>query len=124
MSRPCLILLYIFFPQMFQATMLIFDPGETIEQRIESILVKMSQDVTDDERAVLQNMLEQVLEKNKVSQAQSFSDLRSKYGAKKKSEPEDVINVDESPEAKQSKPKRNIPNVKTNTKNTTQTKPT
>ena len=124
MSKPCLILLYIFFPQMSQATKLILDPGETIEQRIESILAIMSQDVTADDRAVLQNMLEQALEKKKVSQAQSFSDLLSKYGAKKKSEQEDVINVDESPEAKQSKPKKNKPSEKPTDRNTTQTKPT
>ena len=107
---------------MSQATKLILDPGETIEQRIESILAIMSQDVTDDVRAVLQNMMEQALEKKTVSQAQSFSDLRSKYGAKKKSE--DVITVDESPEVKQSKPKKNKPTEKPTDKNTTQTKPT
>ena len=114
MSQPCLILLYIFFPQMSQATKLILDPGETIEQRIESILAIMSQDVTDDDRAVLQNMMEQALEKRTVSQAQSFSDLRSKYGAKKKSE--DVITVDESPEVKQSKPKKINPQKNPQTK--------
>ena len=109
---------------MSQATKLILDPVETIEQRIELILAIMSQDVTADNRAVLQNMLEQALEKKKVSQAQSFSNLLSKYKAKKKSEQEDVINVDESPEAKQSKPKKSKPNEKPTDKNTTQTKPT
>ena len=109
---------------MSQATKFILDPGETIEQRIELILAIMSQDLTADDRAVLQTMLVQALVKKKVSQAQSLSDLRSKYAAKKKSDQEDVINVDESPEAKQSKPKKDKPNEKPTDKNTTQTKPT
>ena len=65
MSKPCLILLYILFPQMSQTTKLIVDRGEMIKQRIESILTIMSQDVTDDDRAVLRNMLEQVLKKRR-----------------------------------------------------------
>ena len=69
-----------------------------------------------DDRAVLQNMLEQALEKEKVSQAQYFSKLRSKYGAMKKSEQEDVINVEESPEAKQRKPKKKKPTKNPQTK--------
>ena len=76
----------------------------------------MSQDIKDDYRAVLQSMLEQALEKKKVCQAQSFSDLRSKYGAKKKSE--DVITMDESPDLKQSKPKKNKPTEKPTEKKT------
>ena len=91
MSKPCLILLYILFLQMSQTTKLI------LEQRIEVILAIMSQDVM---ATTEQNMLEQALEKEKVSQAQSFSDLRTK----KKSE--DVITVDESPDVKQGKPKK------------------
>ena len=107
---------------MLQTTKLILDPWEMTEQQIESILAIMSQDVRDDDRAVLQNMLEQALEKKKVCQAQSFSDLRSKYGAKKKSEED--ITVDESPDVKQRKPKKNISTEKPTDKNTTQTKPT
>ena len=70
-------------PQMSQVTKLVLDPGETIEERIESVLAIMSEDVSVDDRLVLQHMLEQALEMKKKSECQTLADLRKKYGSKK-----------------------------------------
>ena len=79
------------------------DPGETVEQRIDSILAIMSEKVSDEDRSVLQRMLEQALDMKKTqeSRPQTFADLRSKYVATQKNE--EIINIEDSPEPKKTK---------------------
>ena len=84
---------------MAQVTKLVLDPDKTIEERIESVLAIMSEDVSDDDRLVLQHMLEQALEMKKKSECQTLADLRKKYASKKKLE--EVIS---SPDVKNKKP--------------------
>ena len=91
-------------PQMSQVTNLVLDPGETIEHRIESIPAIMSQDMSNDDRQVLQQMLEQALEMKKKSECQTLADLRKTYTSKKKVEEEVISVVDDSPDVKKKKP--------------------
>ena len=78
---------------------LVLDPGETVEQRIESILAIMAEDVSEDDRMVLQCLLEQALEMKKKRECQT---LKKKYASRKKKE--DITNVDDSGEDKKKNP--------------------
>ena len=63
----------------------------------------MSEDVSDNDRLVLQHMLEQALEMKKKSECQTLADLRKKYASNKKLE-EVISVVDDSPDVKKKKP--------------------
>ena len=102
-SRPYIIITYYISTQMSAIPdKLVLDPGETVEQRIESILAIMSEEVSEEDRMVLQLLLEQALEMKKKKECQTLSQLKKKYASRKKKE--DIINVDDSGEDKKKNP--------------------
>ena len=102
-SRPYIIITYYISTQMSAILdKLVLDPGETVEARIESILAIMSEEVSEDDRTVLQLLLEQALEMKKKKECQTLSQLKKKYASRKKKE--DIINVDDSGEDKKNNP--------------------
>ena len=101
-SRPYIIITYISTQMSAIPDKLVLDPGETVEQRIESILAIMAEDVSEDDRMVLQCLLEQALEMKKKKECQTLSQLKKKYASRKKKE--DIINVDDSGEDKKKNP--------------------
>ena len=102
-SRPYIIITYYISTQMSAIPdKLVLDPGETVEARIESILAIMSEEVSEDDRMVLQLLLEQALEMKKKKECQTLSQLKKKYASRKKKE--DIINVDDSGEDKKNNP--------------------
>ena len=102
-SRPYIIITYYISTQMSAIPdKLVLDPGETVEARIESILAIMSEEVSEDDRTVLQLLLEQALEMKKKKECQTLSQLKKKYASRKKKE--DIINVDDSGEDKKNNP--------------------